>query len=157
MVGPCYGTRLLRGGQETWKGHRKDNMDMGRTPERACATLKNKMDLCYAKAILSTGIGVDLSEARINGQTMSPVRTQFELRAAKRGLRPCLYTNWWRNVGTLKLVIIWVSSSHASSFSGFSLTSDTLFWGLLTLWGDSILTCYTNMPCTLHAVSCDCL
>ena len=108
VVGPCYGTTLLQEGQETWKGHRKDKMDMGRTPERACATLKNKMnmgrtperacatlknkmDLCYAKAILSTGIGVDSSEARINGQTMSPVRTQIELRAAQRGLRPCHY------------------------------------------------------------------
>ena len=68
----------------------KNKMELGRTPERACATLKNKMDLCYAKAILSTDIGVDSSKARINGQTMSPVRNQFELRAAQRGLRPCL-------------------------------------------------------------------
>ena len=91
VVGPCYGTTLLQGGQKTWKEHRKDKMDMGRTPERACATLKNKMDLCYAKAILSTGIGVDSSEARINRQTMSPVRTQTGLHAAQCGLRPCLY------------------------------------------------------------------
>ena len=45
MVGPYYGTTLLRGGQDTWKGHRKDKMDMGRTPERACAMLKNKIDM----------------------------------------------------------------------------------------------------------------
>ena len=55
----------------------KNKMDMGRTPERAYAMLKNKMDLCYTKAILSTGIGVDLSEARINRQTMLPIRTLF--------------------------------------------------------------------------------
>ena len=69
-----------------------NKMEMERTSERVCATLKNKMDLCYAKAILSTGIGVDLSEVRINRQTILPVRTQFELHVAQRGLRPCLYT-----------------------------------------------------------------
>ena len=69
-----------------------NKMEMGRISERVCATLKNKMDLCYAKAILSTSIGVDLSEVKINRQTISPVRTQFELRAAQCGLRPCLYT-----------------------------------------------------------------
>ena len=47
--------------------------------------------LCHAKAILSTGIGVDSSEARINRQTISPVRTQSGLRVVQHGLRPCLY------------------------------------------------------------------
>ena len=45
MYTTCYGMTLLQGGQETQKGHRKNKMDMGRTPERVCAMLKNKMDM----------------------------------------------------------------------------------------------------------------
>ena len=72
-----------------WK---KMDMGMGWTQKWNSHGNCLQPSLCHAKAILSTGIGVDSSEARINGQTMSPVRTQIELRAAQRGLRPCLYS-----------------------------------------------------------------
>ena len=121
-----------------WK---KMDMGMGWTQKWNRHGNSPQPSLCHAKAILSTGIGVDSSEARINGQTITPVRTQSGLRVAQHGLRPCLYTNWWRNVGTLKLVIIWVSSSHASSFSGVSLTFEHSFLGSF----DPLRWFYANM------------
>jgi len=43
------------------------------------------------KAILSTSIWVDSSEARINGQTITPIRTGSGLCVVQHGSRPCRF------------------------------------------------------------------
>ena len=81
------------------------------------------------KAILSAKIWVDSSEARINGQTISSVRTWSRLRVVQHGSRPRLYIKRGR---MWELIISNNMSQHFPHAMSFSRVGGST-WGHMML------------------------